>query len=149
MARARTDGLTPEERFEHYVERAAGCWLWRGPTNRGGYGLLNVGKGQDVLAHRWAAQQSGMDVTGRLVCHSCDTPACVRPDHLFVGSDADNHTDKARKLRAGKVLEPTQVQQIKATLAGAHPPLHVIAAEYGVSRRAIQRIKNGHYWRHA
>lgn len=142
--------MSAAERFDHYTEKSVdGCWPWTGTRNKAGYGVIHVEPGVKMLAHRYAAEQAGLTIDGLHVLHTCDNPPCVRPDHLFTGTDADNHEDKARKLRAGKVLTPVQVREIKDILTGEHPPLHLIAADYEVSRKSIQRIKNGHYWKHA
>lgn len=147
--RSATRHMNAEQRFWHYVEKSDDCWLWRGPVNKAGYGLLCVGGGNDVLAHRWSYEQHIAALDGLHACHKCDNPSCVNPDHLFPGDDAANHTDKAKKLRAGKVLTPEQVRKIKAEVQAGGSPLHLIAQQYGCSRKSIQRIKNGSYWVYA
>lgn len=145
---AATRGLTIEERFWHYVQKRDGCWLWVGAKSPLGYGRFRC-MGHTVQAHRMVYEFVRGEIGGLHVCHTCDNPACVNPEHLFLGTDADNHDDKARKLRAGRVLSPEQVRSIKAQLSVEHPPLHIIAERYNVSRKAIQRIKNGTSWGYA
>lgn len=144
-----TQHMTAEQRFDHYVEKTDQCWFWRGTKNRAGYGVIHVGGGTKMLAHRWAFEASRSGANGLLVCHTCDNPSCVNPAHLFAGTDADNQTDKAKKLRAGKVLTPEQVKEIKQMLVDSATPLHIIAERFMCSRKSIQRIKNGQYWRYA
>lgn len=91
----------PFARFWRDVEKADGdcCWLWQGRTNERGYGLLSVG-GRDRFAHRISyALHRGAVPEGALVLHSCDTPACVRPDHLCAGDAAENVRDMVSRGR--------------------------------------------------
>lgn len=144
-----TDHLTVEERFHHYTQVGDGCWAWNGTRNAAGYGVISSGKGVKTLAHRYSYEHHIGPINGLHVLHKCDNPSCVNPQHLFLGTDADNHTDKAKKLRAGKKLTPQQVKDIKKVLKTDHPKLEVIAAQYGVCRKSIQRIKHENYWRFA
>lgn len=99
--------VTPEERFMSRVEPEpnTGCWLWTGPSNSKGYGktthgFMPSGAGRIVLAHRMAwIIRFGSIPDGLCVLHRCDNPPCVNTDHLFLGTQGDNSTDKARKCR--------------------------------------------------
>ena len=76
------------------------CWLWNGATTtHGGYGLLRRG-GREYRAHRvmWEMVE-GPIPNGMFVCHTCDTPRCVNPRHLFLGSARDNNVDRENKRR--------------------------------------------------
>jgi hypothetical protein len=140
--------MTVDERFLHYTNKSDGCWLWSGTVNSNGYGVLAVGGGSKMLAHRWAYEHFVAPLEGKHACHRCDNPLCVNPEHLFAGTDADNHIDKAMKLRAGKALTPEQVFEIKSLVAQS-VPLNRIAESFCCSRKSIQRIKNGYAWRFA
>lgn len=103
---------TLEERFLHFypIHRpAVGCWLWTGKPNAGtGYGFLSQ-DGRYYPAHRLAYWYTvGPIPTGLQVLHTCDTPLCVRGDHLFLGTHLDNMQDKARKGRVwnGRGVRP-------------------------------------------
>lgn len=87
------------ERFWTLVEKTDGCWLWRGTFNHK-YGQIQV-RGKFCRAHRVAYELThGVALkTTQILCHHCDNPACVRPDHMFVGTHADNVADMVRKGR--------------------------------------------------
>jgi hypothetical protein len=76
-----------------------GCWLWHGALTAKGYGKIYV-DGRYLSAHRVAVALDGRTIPpGMIAMHICDTPACVRPSHLVVGTYSDNHRDSVRKGR--------------------------------------------------
>ena len=115
LMRMRLTGTTdPGKRAEAPIQERLGrhfdklgpndCWLWQSTTNANGYGLIAVGrKGEgQLLAHRVAWELTyGNIPEGMLVCHHCDNPRCVRPEHLFLGTHADNTHDMMLKGRHG------------------------------------------------
>lgn len=85
-------------------EPNTGCWLWTGYMNRQGYGRLRVGgrSGRMILAHRASWERERGPIPDGLDClHACDTPLCINPAHLFLGTHADNMADMVRKGRIG------------------------------------------------
>jgi hypothetical protein len=80
----------------------SGCWLWIGATNGKGYGKIQQGRrgGIPLLAHRvsWELHR-GPIPDGLMVLHQCDSPPCVNPDHLFLGTGLDNMRDMVAKSR--------------------------------------------------
>lgn len=90
-----------EARFWQFVDKSGDCWVWTGARNKAGYGRF--GQGGDtrmVYAHRASYElHYGPVPTGMFVCHTCDNPSCVRPDHLFVGTRGDNMRDAHQKGR--------------------------------------------------
>jgi len=88
-----------EADFWSNVDKTDGCWLWTGLTMGAGYGEMGW-QGRTQVAHRISWQiHNGEILSGLNVCHHCDTPACVRPDHLFLGTQRDNVRDAVAKGR--------------------------------------------------
>lgn len=86
--------MPAKKTFWERVEKTDGCWIWKG-GRRGGYGRLRV-DGRWVSAHVVAYEEAnGPLQPGQKVLHRCDHPPCVRPDHLFAGSQKDNVDDAA------------------------------------------------------
>lgn len=93
-----------EVRFWRRVDKTDDCWLWTGGSNGLGYGVFGIATGQTMGAHRYSWQiVFGPIPDGMFVCHQCDTPACVRPDHLFLGTHEDNMVDMVSKGRQAYV----------------------------------------------
>lgn len=150
-------GKSPIERFNmQYKVAKSGCWEWVGGKDADGYGSFN-GKHLDQFfsrAHRWSwAYHNNKTVPqGAHVCHSCDNPSCVNPDHLWVGSPLENQRDKWSKGRGG-VLRGEDSSRAKLTEEQARAvlidprPSSRIAADYGVKASTIGSIKARESWR--
>jgi hypothetical protein len=82
------------------VDPVTGCWLWQAGRDKDGYGVVQY-KRRSMRAHRaaWLAWRGGEIPKGFVVCHHCDTPACIRPSHLFCGTVSDNTRDAFSKGR--------------------------------------------------
>ena len=88
-----------EERFAALVVKTETCWLWQGKPNTSGYGTIRDG-GRKHRVHRIAWEwANGPIPDGMLVLHSCDTPRCVNPAHLSLGTVRDNNYDRDAKGR--------------------------------------------------
>lgn len=143
------------DRFEdkYIPEPNSGCWLWLDHIGKARYGFISW-KGKKHKAHRMSYQiYIGPIPPGMLICHKCDNPSCVNPDHLFLGTQTDNMRDMVRKGRANKKkgsanptskLTENDINNIRLA-DGSNPE---IAKAYGVSRTAIYHIRNGRSWNH-
>lgn len=89
----------PRTRFDAKTQRSEGCWFWLGPLYPKGYGSFWY-QGRNVGAHRAAYELFvGPVPPGLSVCHRCDVPCCVNPEHLFLGTARDNLLDASAKGR--------------------------------------------------
>lgn len=142
---------TLESRFWEKVDKTDSCWLWTAGKVQG-YGMLGVGKrGNQTIkrAHRYSWEiHNGPIPDGLWVLHKCDNPSCVNPDHLFLGTDADNMKDKQHKNRAGMKLTPEQVLEIRRDYAPRKNSYRKLASKYGVSLGLIQKIISRKQWNH-
>lgn len=158
VAAVRSEGF--RRRFWSKSKKSDGCWEWTASADRDGYGrILIPGGGPMIPAHRAAWMIAhGAIPAGLCVLHRCDTPACVRPSHLFLGTTADNNHDCMAKGRNGYKRQPgeengraslteAQVVEIRARLAAGERQID-LAHEYGVCRPAISKIRNRLTWRH-
>lgn len=148
---------TLSQTLAHYSipEPNSGCHLWLGATLRRGYGNL-YWDGKPGQAHRLAwALKNGPIPAGMVVCHKCDNPPCCNPDHLFLGTMADNVADRDAKGRgrwvgakgerqAGAKLTDEQVLAIRSD----RRLLREIAADYGICFQRVSAIRNRTSWRH-
>ena len=113
---------TAEERFWAKVDKRgplilkSRCWVWTASQSADGYGHFRVGN-KTLKAHRWSyGFHIGPVSNSLLVCHRCDVPSCVNPNHLFLGTDQDNATDCINKGRA-KHIAGVAVNTAKLTEA--------------------------------
>lgn len=139
---------------EYYIgEPNSGCWLWLGWTNRDGYGQLWDGElKRSPLAHRAVYEKLvGPIPEGMKLLHRCDVPCCVNPEHMFIGTVADNNADMRAKKRHARgaghgrsKLSEEQVIEVRAA-AGTH---REIAAKFGISHATVNDIKMRKRWKH-
>jgi len=147
---------TLPERFWAKVVMAEGCWLWIAGKSSRGYGVLGDGAGGSIQAHRASWEINfGPIPKGMCVCHRCDVPACVRPSHLFLGTQSENVADMiAKGRRRGGAPTGERNGSAKLTEAmvrdirEASGTQQAIAERYGVSQFTVSEIKRGKTWRH-
>lgn len=169
--------LRPAEvRFWEKVRKGPGCWEWLGATNpTKGHGFFKF-NGKQTGAHRvawilaYGSIPAGHGYHGTCVCHRCDNPRCVRPDHLFLGTIQDNLTDMrakgrerhvrgdahgsrtkphlvARGSRISRKLTEADVIEIRKRLANGETQV-LVARHYGVLQSTISFIATRRTWKH-
>lgn len=146
---------TELENFERHIDKSGDCWLWTASTVGNGYGQFHNRLIRGKYAHRYSFRiTNGHLPEDLLVLHKCDTPRCVRPDHLFLGTYKDNSDDKIAKGRYRNGSSPgeknprhklssAEVLAIRADSRGATE----IAQEKGIDRTTVHRIRTGRSWR--
>lgn len=119
-------------------------------TNNQGYGVT-WSSGKVVLAHRLSWQQRNGEIpSGMCVLHRCDTPLCVNPDHLFLGTKKDNTNDMKAKGRASngvRILTADTVREIRAICKSGKFTSSEIGGRFGISQQAASDVISGRAWR--
>lgn len=143
------------ERFWSRVAKGDGdgCWNWTGLVDSSGYGLFSF-HGRRERATRVAWALSGATIPpGTAMCHRCDNPPCVRPDHLFTGTTLENMRDMANKGRSRHgerqntaKLTSARVMEIRG-LTSQGASFVEVAARYGVTPQNIGLIARGATWK--
>jgi hypothetical protein len=140
-------------------EPNTGCYLWEGCTTKNGYGIIKHKQARhNNGAHRVAWElANGPIPDGLLVLHRCDTPLCVNPKHLFLGTHQDNMADMHAKRRGSKLrgeqkwnakLTEDDVREIRAAYRNGNTSRRKLAAQFGMSRTHIGNIVRGEKWKH-
>lgn len=141
------------ESFWRKVKKTKSCWLWTASHNGRGYGVIGKNDGRRWYAHRLSYEiHHGPVPAGLSVCHTCDTPGCVNPKHLWLGKHLENARDMIRKGRAlhrefhpSAKLTWAEVREIRR-LRGRVTQKN-LACRYGVTKANIARIHLGLTWK--
>ena len=140
------------QRFEEkYIpEPNSGCWLWTALVIGRGYGYFRLNTKKNILAHRFSWElRNGNIPDGLQVLHKCDNPACVNPDHLFLGTPQDNTNDminKQRQIKGEDCHNALLTDEKVLSIVKDDRPNKVIAKSYGVPYNVVYRIKKGERW---
>lgn len=144
----------PSTRFWAKVDTSGDCWLWTGALTIPGYGKFDL-----TTTHRFSYVLAyGPIPEGMCVLHRCDVRSCVRPDHLFLGTQKENAADMITKGRhkggavPGKgqwdvILTDEKVNEIRRLAAAGHSQ-GSLAKQFGVARATIQGVINRRSWKH-
>lgn len=145
----------PEKRFWEQVEKRGpdDCWNWTG-CKRNGYGVL-FANGRSQLSHRFSYElKYGLIPDGLLGCHKCDNPSCCNPDHIFLGTSAENTRDAKEKKRMpygenhhNAKLTLADVRQIRSDYATCSISYSSLAKKYKVSKQLIYLIVKRKAWK--
>lgn len=132
---------------DRYVKTLGGCWEWKGTKNEYGYGIFLLPGEKSSRAHRVMYERVNGPIPNNLVVmHICDNPSCVNPDHLRLGTKADNNKDRIEKRRGKYNMDRKgcrlTVEQVKDIIVDERKQKD-IADSYGVNPSHISRIKRG------
>lgn len=152
--------LTPEfrERFMRSVRKTESCWIWTRPPRTDGYGQVLAFDGlkrKVMTAHRVSyLMHHGPLVDGLCVLHSCDTPLCVNPDHLSLGTHLDNMADMVAKGRQVKGRGRLNSKLCEAAVIeirrrhGEGESQTTIGRDFGVTRKTVFMVATRRAWKH-
>lgn len=147
------------ERFWAKVDKSGDCWIWQGGADQNGYGYIyDEKRRKNAKAHRVSyeiANRFSKPIPPKLlVCHKCDNPPCVRPDHLFLGTNKNNMEDMVAKGRQNKgekngqakvtaadVIEMKRLRKLGATYKE-------LGDMFGLEQRTASMAVRGVNWKH-
>ncbi len=141
------------------IIKTESCWFWTAAKTHLGYGQFGIPTGRyckTAYAHRIAYSLSFGEIPkGLLVLHRCDTPSCCNPDHLFVGTNADNVRDRNSKGRQNKgetvvfaKLKESEVIEIRRLYASGGVMQKQLANQFGVTTSHMSTLLSGKIWKH-
>ncbi len=146
-----------EERLFRKTNKTETCWLYFGGRNKDGYGHMRINRKMKSV-HRVSYELAYGEIPlGLSVLHHCDTPNCVRPDHLFLGTQDDNIKDCAAKQRTARlkgetnpraILTADDVLKIRAEYKPKVMGYKRLADKFGVVLQTIHAIVSRATWKH-
>lgn len=146
-----------QPRFWSKVKKTKTCWIWTAHKNNKGYGMFGLNSTMKT-AHRLSFLWARGDIPkGMCVLHKCDTPACINPKHLFLGTKAENNADMIKKGRDRKAvgenvwqskLKEKEIRQIRILYNTGKYSTRELGKKFGVSHTPIIKIINKKTWKH-
>lgn len=139
-------------RFEKYFDKADGCWEWKGALRGKGYGSFRIGRKNYIASRISYELYKGPIKEGLIVCHRCNHPSCVNPQHLYLGTYLDNTKqaieDGRQFIASGELngqakLTYDQVRAIRSDFRSQR----AIAQDYAISQLHVSRIKRQLVWK--
>lgn len=147
---------TVSERLMSKVDKSSGCWNWTAGKDSYGYGQMRV-NGRKRLVHRISYEENTGPIPPRLcVLHRCDNPACINPEHLFLGTHRENMDDMLAKGRQARTSQKgvlhghaklTEADVLAIRVASGISQA-ALALQYGMGRSQISNIRLGKCWKH-
>ena len=133
-------------KFWEQVDKSSpsGCWLFTKWLDRDGYGIFSGNR--QYRAHRYSLASTGVDIKGKVVCHSCDVRNCVNPAHLFAGTQQDNIKDMVSKnrhyhSRARKSTPRKLSPEIAEQILNSKDSVNELAKRFNIHRITIYRLR--------
>ena len=145
----------PKKTFWEQVEKTKDCWFWKGKVDRCGYGIYLINNFCHK-SHRYCYEiTNNLKIGKQIAMHTCDTPKCVNPDHIKLGTHVDNQKDKFNKNRQAKgekiatsKLTQKDVFDARNTYKNEKVTYKQLAAKYGVCKDTMQKAIRGINWSH-
>ena len=141
-------------------KKVGDCWLWQRAKTGSGYGVFQPkGYPKMQLAHRVSYEIfNGTIPENRCICHSCDTPSCINPAHLWTGTVSDNQKDSYTKRRSwiskrvgdnhpNAKLSTFKAEEIRNLYRLGLYDQYQLSSKYGVHRNVISAVVNRRIWK--
>jgi hypothetical protein len=149
--------ISIEKKLQNYKVQTNNCWEFLGSKDKDGYGVFGHGRGKQLRAHRASFEfHKKISAKDLFVCHSCDNPSCINPDHLFLGDAKENTKDMIKKGRKAdckginhplaKLKEKDIVSIKQQRLLGIK--LKDIADQFDIAFQTVSSICKGKTWKH-
>lgn len=144
-------------RYESYVQRGGPdeCWLWTGPTDAYGYGVLKVERRMRKATHIGWELLHGKPFPGPMTCHTCDVALCQNPRHWYLGGHQQNNADKVARDRCSRLTGERNgratttwaiVEELRRRHTGKYGEVTALAKEFGLDRSVVSAIVNYKTW---
>lgn len=152
------DLSSPDAVKGHCTISERGCWIWNHAKNQFGYAIFTLQNRIICVGHRYVWQLcNGPIPYGLIICHHCDTPSCVNPDHLCLGTQKDNIRDMIQKGRMGwrpkgeqqhsSIFTKTQIREMRR-MHSKGLKIVEIWPKFGGSYQSVRRAIRGISWAH-